>query len=350
MKEYSLRISSIIPRQGDNLTFELEPVGDEIPAYKAGQFLILSFQFGNREVRRSYSLSSSPYTGEPLSITVKRIDNGEISRLLHHKTQVGDILTALEPQGVFTYEPEPERKRIVFLFAAGIGITPLYSILKTALVAENQSRIVLVYSNSSPEKAPFLEEIREWEARYSDRLKVIWLFSNNKNLMQARLNRFILEDFVKQHLPYAPDDALFYTCGPVIYMDLCRITLLGMGFQPEQIKRETFLPPENEEDDDDETIKVVDTHTYSVELRFNGLTHHLLVPYTNSILDEALDKGIRLPYSCRSGMCSTCAAWCRNGSVKMDYNEVLTEDEMARGRVLVCTAHPTQNGTVIEYD
>lgn len=350
MKQYLFKITDKIPRPGDSYTFVLEPVDGDPPKYKAGQFLILSFQFGEREVRRSYSLSSSPHAGEPLHITVKRIENGEISRLLHDRYEPGDLLTAYEPQGLFTYDPERTRKRVVFLFAAGIGITPLFSILKTALVAEESSKVILIFSNRSPETAPFIEEIKVWEARYLERLKVIWLFSNHKNLMYARLNRFILEEYVRTYISYAPNDALFYSCGPVVYMDLCRITLLGMGFSPEQIKRETFLPPENEEDDDDETIKIVDTNSYTVRIRFDGKVHNLLVPYHHSILDEALEKGIQLPYSCRSGMCSTCAARCTSGTVKMTYNEVLTEDEVEAGRVLVCTAHPTENNTQIEYD
>lgn len=350
MEQYLLRIREIIPRPGDNITLTLEPAAGRAPVYKAGQFITLSFLFGDREVRRSYSFSSSPDVDEPMSITIKRVDNGEISRLLHHRTREGDLLTALEPQGLFTYEPSLLKSRTVFLFAAGIGITPLFSIMKTALVAGENSRIVLIFSNSSPEKAPFREEIMQWEARYPGRLTVIWLFSNNKNLLRARLNRFNLEEFVEKHLAYDRQDALFYSCGPVTYMDLCRITLLGMGFEAGQIKRETFLPPENEEDDDDETEKIVDTTPYPVQILFNGQTYDLVVPYDHSILDEALKNGIRLPYSCRSGMCSTCIAKCLAGGVRMDYNEVLTENDIASGSVLVCTGHPTRAGTVISYE
>lgn len=350
MEQFQLRITDIIPRQGDNVTIVLEQLSGAPIAYKAGQFLTLSFLFGDREVRRSYSFSSSPDVDEPLSVTIKRIDNGEISRLLHHKTKVGDVLTALEPQGLFTYPAEKFKERTVFLFAAGIGITPLFSILKSALVTESRSKIVLIFSNSSPERAPFQEEIREWESRYPDRLTVIWLFSNNKNLMHARLNRFILEDFIQQHLEFDKQDALFYACGPVTYMDLCKFTLLGLGFDRDQIRRETFLAPENDEDDDDEEEKEIDTTPYSVQIHFKNQVFDLIVPHDHSILDEALKNGIRLPYSCKSGMCSTCIARCTSGKVRMDYNEILTDEEVESGSVLVCTAHPTEQGTVIHYD
>lgn len=345
---HKLRITNIIPRENHNVTLNFEPISGEFPRYKAGQFLTLSFDLGNREVRRSYSFSSSPDVDEPLSITVKRVENGEISRFLHHKIQEGDLVDALDPQGLFTYEPVADIERTVFLFAAGIGITPLFSILKTALVRENKSKVVLAFSNSSPEVTPFKEELQEWATKYPDRLQIIWIYSNSKNLMTARLNRDYILAILKNHLPPAHQEVLFYTCGPVIYMDLCRFTLLGMGFDESQIKRETFLLPENEEDDDDETEKVVDTTTYSITLNFQGQSYKLDVPYNKSILDVGLEHKIKLPYSCKSGMCSTCISNCSQGKVRMTYNEVLTDREIENGRILLCTGHPVEADTVID--
>ncbi|UZJ63770.1 iron-sulfur cluster-binding domain-containing protein [Sphingobacterium sp. KU25419] len=153
---------------------------------------------------------------------------------------------------------------------------------------------------------------------------------------------------MKNHLPTAHQDVLFYTCGPVIYMDLCRFTLLGMGFDESQIKRETFLLPENEEDDDDETEKEVDKTTYSIKLNFQGQSYHLDIPYNKSILDVGLENKIKLPYSCKSGMCSTCISNCSQGKVRMSYNEVLTDREVENGRILLCTGHPIEADTVID--
>jgi len=279
---------------------------------------------------------------------VKRVDNGEISRHLHHKIVEGDIVEAMNPQGMFVYNPVRDTTRTVFLFAAGIGITPLFSMLKTALVREEQSKLILVYSNSSQEQTPFLHELKEWEANYPDRLTIIWVFSNSKNLLRARLNRDFIIDLLHTYLPTDRDQALFYSCGPVIYMDLCRFTLLGLGFQEAQIRRETFLLPENEEDDDDESEKVVDKTSYAIVLKFQGQDHHLTIPFDKSILDVGLDHKINLPYSCKSGMCSSCISQCTAGRVRMGYNEVLTDSEVERGRILLCTGHPTVDGTVIE--
>ncbi|MFC3562032.1 2Fe-2S iron-sulfur cluster-binding protein [Pedobacter jamesrossensis] len=347
---FKLRIDKIINQLGDNITLQLKTVDAEYPKYLAGQFISLVFQGRHKEIRRSYSFNSSPDVDEPLAITVKRVENGEISRLLHHKTSEGDILFAQEPQGMFSYLPEENLERDIFLFAAGVGITPLFSIMKTALVTEQKSKITLVYSNRSIDDALFYNEIMHWQQQYPDRLKVIWVFSNSKNLMTARLNKFYIEKLLKEHLVFDRKDSLFYTCGPIIYMDLCRITLLGMGFDIKQIKRETFVLPEDEVDEDDGSAeKFVDKNTYSVILKFKGETYNLDIPWPKRILDVALENKIKLPYSCRGGVCSTCVANCTKGGVRMDYNEVLMDDELERGRVLVCTGHPTENGTTIEW-
>jgi ring-1,2-phenylacetyl-CoA epoxidase subunit PaaE len=310
--------------------------------------LSLIFRNNNKELRRSYSFCSSPDVDETISIAVKLVENGEISRFIHHQLVAGDVVEIALPNGQFIYQPDAKMKT-VFLFAAGVGITPIFSILKTALVKETNSKIVLIYSSRSPYETLFFEEIASWQAQYADRFTLIHLFSNAKNLMRARLNGFLINQLVKENLKFNKEDAICYTCGPYDYMDVCRITLLGAGFKPHQIKRETFVMPEDEVDEDDGTEKVVDKNTYSIILHFKGNVHHLSVPWPKRILDVALENKINLPYSCSGGVCSTCTATCIAGGVRMDYNEVLTDDEISNGRVLVCTGHPTANGTTITW-
>ncbi|RZK83059.1 MAG: ferredoxin--NADP reductase [Pedobacter sp.] len=333
---------------GETLVLTFGLLNQPKPEYLAGQFLTLVFKIQNREVRRSYSLCSSPDVNEPLSIAIKRVENGEISRLLHHRTAVGDVLEAMAPNGIFTYVPKPKLKRTVFFFAAGVGITPVFSIIKTALIAEQHSKLYLVYSSRSPDETLFYNELNALEAQYPDRFKIIYVSSHSKNLLYARLNVFLIEKLLHQYVDYNRDDALFYTCGPIDYMVTCRIKLLEMGFDISQVKRETFVLPEDEADDDDMTEKEVkDKNTYSVNLDYKGVRYQISVPYNRTILQEALLNGIDIPYSCRAGICSTCTATCTDGHVRMDYNEVLMDDEIAAGRVLVCTGHPTENDTTI---
>lgn len=349
MSLQKLRVISVTKQPAEIIKIDFETLDGVKLNYKAGQFLSLVFQVNGKELRRSYSFYSSPAIDEPLSIAVKLVENGEISRFIHHQLAIGDEVEMAEPNGQFIYQPDA-RAKTIFLFAAGVGITPLLSILKTALVTESHSKIVLVYSSRSADETLFLEEIAEWQVKYSERFKVIHLFSNSKNLMRARLNGFLINQLVKENLAFSKEDAICYTCGPVDYMDVCRITLLGGGFKPHQVKRETFVLPEDEVDEDDGTEKVVDKNTYSIILQFKGNVHHLSVPWPKRILDVALENKINIPYSCSGGVCSTCTATCTAGSVRMDYNEVLTDDEVANGRVLVCTGHPTENGTTITWD
>ncbi|EDM34375.1 putative phenylacetic acid degradation NADH oxidoreductase [Pedobacter sp. BAL39] len=350
MKLFELRIAGMTFCPGENLLITFEPLDGARPSYKAGQFLTLVFRVNGKELRRSYSLYSSPDAEEPMSIGIKRVENGAISRLLHHKTAIGEILTAVEPNGLFNYVPEYSLKRTVFLFGAGIGITPLFSILKTALIRERDSRVVLVYSSRSVEETLFYEELRLLQVEHPDRLKVINVISQSQNLLMARLNGPLIERIVKTELMYDKEEALLYTCGPVDYMDVCRITLLNLGFDKSQIRRETFVLPEDEADEDDTSNKKPrDTNTYGVNLQYQGASYHLQVPYHQSILDAALENQIDLPYSCHAGICSSCTASCTSGAVVMDYNEVLTDEEVAAGRVLVCTGHPTAEGTTIVW-
>lgn len=349
MSYQKLRVIAVEKQVAEVITISFEPLEGEKLDYQAGQFLPLVFQVNGKELRRSYSFFSSPVLTEPLSIAVKLVENGEISRLIHHQIAVNDIVEIAPPNGKFTFEPRFDERRTIFLFAAGVGITPLFSILKTALLVEPNAKVVLIYSSRSADETLFITEIAEWQVKYPDHLKVIHLFSNSKNLMRARLNRFLINELVASEMKFDKANAIIYTCGPVDYMDVCRISLLGAGFRPDQVRRETFVLPEDEVDEDDSTEKVVDKTSYTVNLNFGGFVHHLLIPYPKRILEVALENKIDLPYSCSGGVCSTCVATCISGGVKMTYNEVLTDDEVAKGRVLVCTARPTQNETTIVW-
>jgi ring-1,2-phenylacetyl-CoA epoxidase subunit PaaE len=348
MNTIDLTVIDIINETEDTKTFILQPVDQTMPEYIPGQFITLVFHTGRTELRRTYSLSSSPFTDRFLSITVKRIDNGEVSRILHDYTPKGTILQALSPAGLFTFHPNPAAERDLFLLGAGSGIAPLYSILKSALAEEPDTNVTLIYSNHSSETTIYYDKLHALLRQYPERLRIIWLFSNAKNLGMARLNRDLLELFVKQWQTRHPEQALFYTCGPADYMMMCRITLLTMGYSLDQIRKETFVLSEDEGDDDDSSEpKVVDTNTYSVQLQFREEKFRFDVPYTQSILDVALLNNINLPYSCRAGICSTCSATCTRGNIRMQYNEVLTDREIENGRVLLCTAHPLDNNVVI---
>ncbi|MES2778037.1 MAG: ferredoxin--NADP reductase [Bacteroidota bacterium] len=313
--------------------------------YEAGQFLTFIFDQHGREVRRSYSLSSSPDNAEELSITVKQEPNGSISRWLVQHAKPGDILHALPPSGMFTIQPQTA-PRDIFLIAAGSGIAPIYSILKTILIKEPGSHVILVYSNHNESTAIFYHQLIQLQQQHPKQLHIEFLFSNRQDIFKARLSAVSLEMLLQRHLHFEKHDALVYTCGPYYFMQMVQIVALTNGFAKENIRKEIFTIGTEAE-----ASKQYYDHTdRTIILQYQGVTQELLVPYNKSILNAALDKGIDLPYSCRGGRCSTCKGRVLNGNVWMHYNEVLTDEDEANGLVLTCTGHPVSNDVVIQVN
>ncbi|MBK0379772.1 ferredoxin--NADP reductase [Mucilaginibacter segetis] len=333
-----LRVDTIKWELPDTATFYFTTtIGKEV-SYKAGQFITLVFQHHGEEIRRSYSLSSSPDEGF-LSITVKRIANGEISRFLLNKIKPGDILTAIEPAGRFMVTDSQAEKDIVF-FAAGSGIAPVLSQLKYILKRPGKSRIHLIYSNKKDASILFAHELNELETVCRNRLNVVHLLSSEAR----RLNNVMVEQLVNEQLHFGGDKAEFYLCGPFAYMRMINLTLLYMGIDARQIRKENFVL---------ETVPVTATQiTYppkNIRIKFNGEWHDVTAGENQSILQAALQNNIALPYSCRNGICSACTALCKSGKVEMAKNEVLTNEDIANGLVLTCTAHALTDDVEIEY-
>ncbi|MBS1532483.1 MAG: ferredoxin--NADP reductase [Bacteroidetes bacterium] len=332
-----LRIESIKWELPDVATFFLKDVSGRKISYKAGQFVTLVFTHKTEEIRRSYSLSSSP-DEDLLAVTVKRQANGEISRYMLTKLSAGDILTAVEPAGRFVvhnFHPEKD----IFFFAAGSGITPVFSQLKYLLQRDGKSKLTLIYSSNNT-AVLFKKELDSLAAEHPDRLNIIYLISNQGK----RLNNTTTEQLVKQNLQFSLDKSEFFVCGPFPYMRMVRLTLIYIGVDPGKIRRENFVI---------ETVSVAHTSVYyppgRVKIYFNGEVYDITTGENQSILQAALQNNIQLPYSCRVGSCSTCTAICKSGKVGMSINEVLTDDDLKQGWILTCTGHPVSEDVVIEY-
>lgn len=336
-----LQIENIISETADAKTFVLycnQPV-----SYRPGQFFTFLFQRHGHEIRRSYSLSSSPDTDAFLSITLKRVVNGEISGWWINEAKIGDRLTALPPAGIFTIDWQPT-PRDIFLIAAGSGITPLYSILKSALVKEPWSRIHLIYSNSSQASGIFHNQLALLLQQHPTQLFIEWRFSNHKSLLRARLSTYNLQDILDKRLVYNKRNALVYTCGPYNFMLMVQITCLTMGFSRQNVRREIFdisPPPTN-------IRRYFDSNDRIISILYNQQKYTVNVRCNQSILDAALAHHIALPYSCKAGRCSTCRCKVLNGKVWMHYNEVLTDADEQEGLALTCTGHPASEGVIIE--
>jgi 2Fe-2S type ferredoxin len=322
-----LQVEAIKHETADTATFFLKEISGKKINYAAGQFITLVFSHHDDEIRRSYSLSSSP-DEELLAITIKRISNGEISRYMFTKIKTGDILNAVEPAGRFVIA---DAGRDIIIFAAGSGITPVFSQLKYALKRPAKNNITLIYSSLDGASVIFKPELDSLATAHSERFKITYLLSSDAN----RLNNIMAEKLVRQSTPTGLLNTDFYLCGPFAYMRMVKLTLLYMGVDAAQIRKENFVL---------DTVAVVapvlNYPPRKVNLLFRGEHYDFIAGENQSILQAALQNKIPMPYSCRAGVCSACSAMCKSGKVEMARNDVLTDEDMAKGWVLTCTGHP----------
>jgi len=309
--------------------------------YEAGQFITLVDNSGLNEIRRSYSIISSPALEEPLSIAVKRIDNGYFSRKLVDRARPGDRLLTTGVGGFFRLPENIKSFKNIFFFAAGSGIVPILSLLKTVLFLYPEISVILIYSNRTLATAAFHTELKNLATQFPDRLKIDFLFSTISNLRRARLNRELLLEFLSAN-HFDRRETLFYTCGPEIYMRMISFLLIEQGFPKENIKKEDFNPGSKKK-----ILPVPpDSKTYHVQLDLYGTLVHFPVAFPDSILQAAQKLKLNMPYSCETGKCGSCAALCLSGKVWLSNNEVLTDKDLDQGLTLTCTGHP-QDGDVV---
>jgi len=314
--------------------------GSPIP-YAAGQFITFVFNHHHKEERRSFSISSCPALNKPLSFTVKRIDNGAYSRLLIDRAAVGDKLYTTGAAGLFTFPGEHVNYQQVFFFAAGIGITPVFSLIKTMLYTLQDKQVVLIYSNRSKEEVVFYNELNLLGEQFPGRFKIEFLYSSSFDLSRARLSKALLPVLLEEYAIAPKEKMLFYVCGPFTYMRMAIITLEELGIRDEQIKKENF----NTNDRQVIKIEPPDKTTHQATLIMDKKEYHFPVHYPDSILQAAKKQSIALPYSCETGRCGSCAAICTSGVVWLSYNEVLMDADLKKGSILTCVGHPI-NGDV----
>jgi len=309
--------------------------------YAAGQFITFVFTHHGKEERRSFSISSCPATNEPLSFTVKRIDNGAYSRLLVDRAKVGDELYTTGAAGLFTLPEKEVNYEQVFFFAAGIGITPVFSLIKTVLITQPSQQVVLIYSNRSREDVVFYNELTALANHYPDRFKAEFLYSTSFDLSRARLSKALLPVLLKEYTHFSKEKLLFFICGPFSYMRMAILSLEEQGIHNEQIRKENF----NTNDRVVLKAEPPDKGTHIATIKFNGKEYIFPVAYPDTILQAAKKHGLNLPYSCEVGRCGSCAAICTKGKVWLSYNEVLMDMDLKHGSILTCVGHPI-NGDV----
>lgn len=333
-----VRIREIVRETDDACSVVLEPPEGADFSYEPGQFVTLQLPHPSGPVARCYSLCSSPHLDEPLRIAVKRIRDGIGSNWINDTLAEGDEVDCLPPGGVFTPKTFDED---LLLFAGGSGITPVLSIMKSAL-AVGTGRIVLVYANQHERAVIFAAQLRELAERYRERLHVIhWLES-----VQGLPSRELLKAFVAPYTSYTA-----FLCGPSPFMETVTHALRDCGVPPARIHIEKFQSlAENPFDMPVPAIPTGDdVETTSLSVSLDGESYTFEWPRQMKLLDFLLDKGVKAPYSCRQGQCSACACILDEGEVSMIHNEILEQEDLDEGYILGCQSLPLTDTVKIRY-
>lgn len=352
---FPLLVRDIRHETSDCVSVALLPTDDHRPhfSYKQGQYLNFRTQIDGQEVRRSYSLCSSPTEGE-LRVAIKLVPGGLFSTFAHEQLKVGDTLEVMPPDGRFFTPLSPDQAKNYVAFAAGSGITPILSILKTVLATEPNSTFTLFYGNKTTEGIIFHEALEALKNRYLGRLSLHYVLSRehlDSELFYGRLDAKKCAAF-GQFLFKADEVDEFFLCGPEEMIHEIRDTLLSQGVERKRIHLELFgssaAMAEARRRRAAANIPEVLT---TVQLRQDGKTiSFTLSNRSESLLDAALRHGADLPYACKGGVCCTCRAKLLEGEVDMDVNYALEPEEVAEGFILSCQAHPRTKQIVVDFD
>lgn len=346
---FDLKVKEIVRETKDAISVVFEQPKEKIN-YKAGQFLTLIVPVNGKEVRRAYSLCSSPFTDPDLAVTVKRVDNGLMSNWLADKIKSGDTIKVMEPMGQFTTEFNTTRKRHVVMFAGGSGITPMMSIIKSILTQEPQSIVSLIYCNRDIDSIIFKSALEDIETKYEGRVHVIHILDNapmNWQGYSGLLNHDMLTKLFER-IPDWGNETTYLMCGPEGMMKNVESLLAQRSIPTEKIFKESFVQGTIDKSPKKEAAPASALVAREVTIRYDGQEFRVLVEPQNTILQTALDQGIDLPYSCQSGLCTACRGKALSGKVKLDEEEGLSQSERAEGYVLTCVGHPLTDDVVIE--
>jgi ring-1,2-phenylacetyl-CoA epoxidase subunit PaaE len=352
---HTLKIAEVVPE-----TYDAKSIRFEVPqdlaatfAFKPGQHLTLKADIQGEDIRRNYSLCVAPEEGQ-LKVTVKRIAGGVFSNWANDNLKPGDQMEVMPPHGSFTWDFDPAASNHYVGFAGGSGITPVISLLKTALTTEAQSRFTLFYGNRDSASVIFLEELAKLKNRFMDRLQVHHFLAEEAEdieLFKGMLDR-VKCDLILGTLVEPKDVAAFFVCGPGPMMDAAEEALEAVGVPHEKVLIERFTAGRPSE--------ALAAQMQALQSQAQGLTMLVTldgrkrrVPFSaeaGNILDSARAAGMPAPYACKAGVCATCRARVVSGEVEMAARYGLSDQEIAGGYVLTCQSVPKGEGVELDYD
>ena len=348
---YDLKVKNIVHETKDAISIVFEQPASGKIAYRSGQFLTLIAPIQGKEVRRAYSLCSSPFADEDLAVSVKRVDNGLMSNWLPDNLKRGAMLKVMEPMGQFTTDYNKERKRHLIMFAGGSGITPMMSLIKSLLTQEPDSIVSLIYCNRNIDSVIFKDELTRLESKYEGRVHVIHVLDEapmNWQGYSGLLNHEMLTKLFERIPNWGIEKSTYLMCGPEGMMKNVESLLNEHHIPKEKVFKESFVSPTIAKEQKKETAPTSENKAREVTIRYDGQEYKVLVQPNRAILETALDAGIDLPYSCQSGLCTACRGKALSGKVKLDEEEGLSQSERDEGYVLTCVGHPLTDDVVIE--
>ena len=342
-----------LTRDSVAITFSVPAALQKEFDYLQGQYLTLSATIDGQEVRRSYSICSA-VQDRRLRVAIKKVAGGVFSNWAVASLLPGVSVAVMPPQGHFhapLIQSSPHLSRHVLAVAAGSGITPLLSIIKTLLIAEPFTRITLVYGNRSSSSVMFKEELEDLKDSFLARLNLVWVMSRESQdieLFNGRIDYEKTSELLTRWIDPAGITATFI-CGPHDMMLAVTRALVDKGVDKASIKAELFGAPLSGQPRA-ESRAVASLEACDVELVLDGVRHHFSMAKSQNLVDAGLTAGLDLPYACKAGVCSTCRAQVLCGEVDMDNNFALEDYEVARGFVLCCQSFPVSDKLVIDFD
>lgn len=356
-KFHTLKVINIVRETADSVSVSLQ-VPDNLKeeyTYKQGQYLTFKMQVNGEELRRSYSICSSPVEGSELRVGIKKVKDGRVSGFMNDRLKVGDAMEVMVPMGNFYTEMNPSNKKNYVLFAGGSGITPMLSILKTVLIKEPQSTLTLFYGNNDESSVMFKKQIDTLATQNADRFKVYHIL-NSASLFYPRLLKGLMTkdkciDLIKTHVSKNADNE-YFVCGPGPMMDNVVAATKELKVSEDKFHIEYFTTAA-----DIEQIKAAveaapapAVHGVKATITLDKKTTEVVLKDKESILEAAIRIGLDPPFACQGGSCCTCRAFLEEGNVQMAVNYGLSSSEVKKGYILTCQSRPTTNTVVVNYD